>query len=42
MTRKLGQAYQAQPQAMAAQGLDPGLFAYVGAALRGAGLSLPA
>lgn len=42
VTRKLGQAYQAQPQAMAAQGLDPALFAYVGAALRAAGLELRA
>lgn len=42
VTRKLGLAYQAQPQAMAAQGLDPALFAYVGAALRAAGLSLTA
>ena len=41
VTRKLGQAYREQPGAMAAQGLDSALFAYVGAAMRAAGLSLP-
>jgi hypothetical protein len=30
VTRTLGEAYHAQPQVMAAQGLDPALFAYVG------------
>jgi DNA-binding transcriptional MerR regulator len=40
VTRKLGQAWQAQPDAMAAHGLDPALFAYVGEALRAAGLGL--
>lgn len=40
VARKLGDAWQAQPGAMAAQGLDPALFAYVGEAMRAAGLSL--
>ncbi|MBN8738575.1 MAG: hypothetical protein BGP24_11660 [Lysobacterales bacterium 69-70] len=38
VARKLGDAWQAQPDAMAAQGLDPALFAYVGEAMRAAGL----
>jgi DNA-binding transcriptional MerR regulator len=38
--RKLGAAWQAQPNAMAAHGLDPALFAYVGKAMAAAGLSL--
>ncbi|UXI70068.1 MerR family transcriptional regulator [Tahibacter amnicola] len=41
VTRKLSQAYAAQPQAMAERGLDPALFAYVGAAMSAIGLSLP-
>lgn len=41
VTRKLGQAWQSQPAAMAAHGLDPALFAYVGEAMRAAGLSPP-
>ena len=40
VTRKLGQAWNAQPAAMAAQGLDAALFAYIGEAMRAAGLSL--
>jgi len=40
ITRKLGDAYASQPQAMAAQGLDPALFAYIGKAMAAAGLSL--
>ncbi|WP_257388282.1 MerR family transcriptional regulator [Tahibacter caeni] len=40
VARKLGDAWQAQPDAMAAQGLDPALFAYVGEAMRAAELSL--
>ncbi|HSX60747.1 MAG TPA: MerR family transcriptional regulator [Tahibacter sp.] len=41
VTRKLGQAWQSQPAAMAAHGLDPALFAYVGTAMKVAGLALP-
>lgn len=41
VTRKLSQAWQSQPVAMAAHGLDPALFAYVGDAMQVAGLSLP-
>jgi len=40
ITRKLGEAYSNQPQAMAAQGLDPTMFAYIGKAMAAAGLSL--
>ena len=40
ITRKLGEAYAKQPQAMAAQGLDPTMFAYIGKAMAAAGLSL--
>lgn len=40
VTRKLGEAYTNQPQAMAAQGLDPAIFGYIGKALAAAGLSL--
>lgn len=40
VTRKLGEAWNAQPSAMAAQGLDPAMFAYIGEAMRAAGLSL--
>ena len=39
VARKLGDAWQAQPDAMAAHGLDPALFAYVGKAMAAAGLS---
>lgn len=42
VARKLGDAWQAQPSAMAAHGLDPALFAYVGRAMAAAGLSLGA
>jgi DNA-binding transcriptional MerR regulator len=42
VARKLGDAWQAQPDAMAAHGLDPALFAYVGKAMAAAGLSLGA
>lgn len=40
ITRKLGDAYAKQPQAMAANGLDPEMFAYIGKAMAAAGLSL--
>jgi MerR family transcriptional regulator, thiopeptide resistance regulator len=40
VTRKLGEAYAKQPQAMAAQGLDPEIFAYIGKAMASVGLSL--
>ena len=40
IARKLGDAYTGQPQAMAAHGLDPTMFAYVGKAMAAAGLSL--
>lgn len=40
VAQKLGQAWQSQPAAMAAQGLDPALFAYIGEAMQAAGLSL--
>jgi DNA-binding transcriptional MerR regulator len=39
--RKVGQAYVAQPEAMAAQGMDFEMFRYVGEAMRAAGLELP-
>ena len=35
--RKIATAWQAQPQQMAAHGLDPALFAYVGAAAKAVG-----
>lgn len=35
--RKIATAWQAQPQQMAANGLDPALFAYVGAAAKAVG-----
>ena len=40
LTRKIGEAYQRQPEAMAAQGMDMAMFRYVGAAMAAAGLSL--
>lgn len=40
ITRKLGDAYSKQPQAMAANGLDPEMFAYIGKAMAAAGLRL--
>ncbi|HTA64935.1 MAG TPA: MerR family transcriptional regulator [Xanthomonadaceae bacterium] len=40
VNRKIGQAWQAQPDAMAAQGMDPAMFRYIGAAMAAAGLSL--
>lgn len=40
--RKFGAAYLAQPQAMAAQGMDPAMFAWVGRGMAAAGLSLGA
>ena len=40
VTRKLGEAYTNQPQAMVAQGLDPAMFGYIGKALAAAGLTL--
>jgi DNA-binding transcriptional MerR regulator len=38
--RKLSEAYIAQPEAMAAQGMDPAMFRYIGEAMAEAGLSL--
>lgn len=38
IARKLGEAYQHQPQAMAAQGMDPAMFRYIGEAMAAAGL----
>lgn len=40
INRKLSQAYIAQPEAMAAQGMDPSMFRYIGEAIAKAGLSL--
>ncbi len=40
LNRKLADAYQAQPQAMAAQGMDMAMFRYIGQAMAAAGLSL--
>lgn len=40
--RKMGAAYRAEPGVMAAQGLDEAMFAYVGAAMAAAGLTLSA
>jgi MerR family transcriptional regulator, thiopeptide resistance regulator len=38
VARKVGDAYRADPSAMASQGLDPAMFAYVSQAMRAAGL----
>jgi len=40
LNRKLSEAYIAQPDAMAAQGMDPAMFGYIGEAMAKAGLSL--
>lgn len=40
INRKLSEAYIAQPDALAAQGMDPAMFRYIGEALAKAGLSL--
>jgi DNA-binding transcriptional MerR regulator len=40
INKKLGEAYIAQPEAMAAQGMDPVMFRYIGEAMAKAGLSL--
>lgn len=40
LARKMKDAYHKEPQAMAAQGMDPAMFAYVGEAMRAAGLVL--
>lgn len=40
VTRKLGDAYRSQPQAMAAQGMDQEMFRYMGAAMKAAGLKV--
>jgi len=40
IAKKLGDAYANQPQAMAAQGLDPAMFVYIGKAMAAAGVSL--
>jgi DNA-binding transcriptional MerR regulator len=40
INRKLSEAYIAQPDAMAAQGMDPAMFRYIGEAMAKAGLSL--
>ncbi len=40
INRKLSQAWVANPEAMAAQGMDMAMFGYVGAAMAAAGLSL--
>ena len=40
--RKMKQAYAAEPQAMAAFGMDDAMFAYVRDAMRAAGLALSA
>ena len=40
VNRKIGEAWQAQPDAMAAQGMDPAMFRYIGAAMAAAGMSL--
>lgn len=41
IARKLKAAYDREPEVMQAQGLDPAMFAYVGAAMRAAGLDPP-
>lgn len=40
LARKMQNAYHKEPQAMAAQGMDPAMFAYVGEAMRAAELTL--
>ena len=40
INRKLGEAWIAQPDAIAAQGMDMEMFRYIGAAMATAGLSL--
>jgi hypothetical protein len=40
VSRKIGEAYQRQPEAMAAQGMDMEMFKYIGAAMASAGLRL--
>jgi len=40
VTRKISEAYQSQPQAMAAQGMDMEMFRYIGQAMAVAGLKL--
>lgn len=42
ITRKLKDAYASEPQVMAAQGMDPAMFAYVREAMQAAGLKLSA
>lgn len=42
ITRKLKEAYDREPQVMAAQGMDPAMFAYVREAMQAAGLKLGA
>lgn len=42
IARKLKDAYDREPQVMAAQGMDPAMSAYVRAAMQAAGLQLPA
>ena len=39
IARKMRDAYHAEPQAMAGQGMDPAMFAYIGEAMRAAGLT---
>jgi DNA-binding transcriptional MerR regulator len=41
IARKVGQAYRADPNAMAAQGLDMAMFDYIAKALRATGEKLP-
>lgn len=38
LVRKMRDAYDKEPQVMAAQGMDPAMFAYIGEAMRAAGL----
>lgn len=40
INKKLGDAYLAQPDAMAAQGMDPAMFRYIGEAMAQLGLNL--
>lgn len=40
MARKLKDAYDSEPRAMAAQGMDPPMFSYIGQAMMQAGLTL--
>ncbi|MEO7066350.1 MAG: MerR family transcriptional regulator [Rhodanobacter sp.] len=40
MARKLKNAYDSEPQVMAAQGMDPPMFSYIGQAMLKAGLTL--